>query len=479
MAEIIPLEVPADATRGEKQMHALLKAALVPDEEFIVWFEPKPGGVRQRPDFLVWSQRVGLLIIEVKDWVIEQIAAMDAAQCTVLKGERREDHPSPTQQAYKYSLEYRDYLYRQPELRDLREGYGGKLLFPVGSCAAFTNIRRAEAEKIVSVLGESSCLFADDLEIDCADPDARAGFITRLKNAFSVKFSFDPLSTKQQNALRRCIYPEFHAPTGEPASSNFPPNGANSTMLPRPEMRKPVITSGPGRPESSRLRGWLFGLGAVFCLALASMYPRWQPTLPPSVEPSPVPPTSPSKPKVPKPKKPTPPISTRPALGHPDTDTPNPSPVPDPSVLMVVVQQVRFTVTSCTAGGGALTCGIAVRSVKGDREITIYVHDYVTPTSRVIDSAGREYVADGARLGSHASAGASAQNMLVEGIPLTAELHFPNADSKTGSIALLEVAGELGNQSFKARFRGVPIVSNTSSTRSDGHLAPGITSRAG
>ena len=147
---------------------------------------------------------------------------------------------------------------------------------------------------------------------------------------------------------------------------------------------------------------------------------------------------------------------------------------------MVVVQQVRFTVTSCTAGGGgALTCGIAVRSVKGDREITIYVHDYVTPTSRVIDSAGREYVADGARLGSHASAGASAQNMLVEGIPLTAELHFPNADSKTGSIALLEVAGELGNQSFKARFRGVPIVSNTSSSRSDGHLAPGITSPAG
>ena len=146
---------------------------------------------------------------------------------------------------------------------------------------------------------------------------------------------------------------------------------------------------------------------------------------------------------------------------------------------MVVVQQVRFTVTSCAVGGGALTCGIALRSVKGDREITIYVHDYVTPTSRVIDSVGREYVADGARLGSHASAGASAQNMLVEGIPLTAELHFPDANSKTDSIALLEVAGELGNQSFKAQFRGVPIVSNTSSTRSDGHLAPRITSPAG
>jgi len=153
VAETIPLEVPADATRGEKQIHALLKAALVPDEEFVVWFEPKPPGVRQRPDFLVWSQRVGLLIIEVKDWVVDQIARMDAAQCTVLKGERREDHSSPTQQAYKYSLEYRDHLYKQPELRDLREGYGGKLLFPVGSCAAFTNIRRAEAEKIVSVLG--------------------------------------------------------------------------------------------------------------------------------------------------------------------------------------------------------------------------------------------------------------------------------------------------------------------------------------
>ena len=148
VSEIIPLEVPADATRGEKQIHALLKAALVPDEEFIVWFEPKPGGVRQRPDFLVWSQRAGLFVIEVKNWVVDQIARMDATQCTVIKGERREDHPSPTYQTYKYSLEYRDHLYKQPELRDLREGYGGKILFPVGSCAAFTNIRRAEARKL-------------------------------------------------------------------------------------------------------------------------------------------------------------------------------------------------------------------------------------------------------------------------------------------------------------------------------------------
>ena len=201
MAETIPLEVPSDATRGEKQIFALLKAALVPHEEFIVWFEPKPPGVRQRPDFLVWSQRMGLLILEVKDWAIGQIVEMNATHCTILKGEqRREDHPSPTEQAYKYSLEYRDYLYRQPELRDQRPGYGGKLIFPVGYCAAFPNIRREEAGRIVSVLGDSLCVFADDLEVNCADPDARAGLTAKLKNAFSVRFSFDPLSAEQRGS---------------------------------------------------------------------------------------------------------------------------------------------------------------------------------------------------------------------------------------------------------------------------------------
>ena len=66
------------------------------------------------------------------------------------------------------------------------------------------------------------------------------------------------------------------------------------------------------------------------------------------------------------------PISLRPDSRKPETHTANLSPAPEPSVLMVVVQQVRFSVTGCTAGGGGLTCGIAVRSVKGDQEIAIY-----------------------------------------------------------------------------------------------------------
>jgi hypothetical protein len=62
MAEMIPetLSSSDSATNGEKRVFRLLRDALLPDEDFLVWFEPK--AIKRRPDFLVWSHELGLLV---------------------------------------------------------------------------------------------------------------------------------------------------------------------------------------------------------------------------------------------------------------------------------------------------------------------------------------------------------------------------------------------------------------------------------
>jgi hypothetical protein len=69
MAEMIPESISAapEATTGEKRVFKVLRDTLLPDDDYLVWFEPK--AIKKRTDFLIWSQELGLLVMEVKDWV--------------------------------------------------------------------------------------------------------------------------------------------------------------------------------------------------------------------------------------------------------------------------------------------------------------------------------------------------------------------------------------------------------------------------
>ena len=67
MAEMIPESLSSceNATSGEKRVFAFLRDILLPDDDFVVWYEPRL--LSRYPDFLICSQRHGLLVLEVKD----------------------------------------------------------------------------------------------------------------------------------------------------------------------------------------------------------------------------------------------------------------------------------------------------------------------------------------------------------------------------------------------------------------------------
>jgi len=56
------------ATEGEKKVFRFLREAARPDKEFIGWYEPTVGSLGVEPDFILFGNSLGLLVLEVKDW---------------------------------------------------------------------------------------------------------------------------------------------------------------------------------------------------------------------------------------------------------------------------------------------------------------------------------------------------------------------------------------------------------------------------
>ena len=59
-------------TEVERKIFSFLQAAR-PDSEFICWYEPATGERGLEPDFVLFGNHQGLLVLEVKDWRIDQI----------------------------------------------------------------------------------------------------------------------------------------------------------------------------------------------------------------------------------------------------------------------------------------------------------------------------------------------------------------------------------------------------------------------
>ena len=213
MAEMIPESITTmrGATPGEKRIFRVLEQALQPHADFVVWYEPKTA--HRRPDFLIWADTLGLLVIEAKDWELKSLKALTPNRWTLFHGQDGEGekvHESPLEQARSCAFHYRDLLTRAPDLRQETGPWRGQLLFPVGYCVAFTKITRQQATNagLLDVLGTSFCLFTDDLQ-ENAIPEEQRRFLAQLTRAFPHRFSFPRLNADQFRALRAVIFPEI------------------------------------------------------------------------------------------------------------------------------------------------------------------------------------------------------------------------------------------------------------------------------
>lgn len=208
VANIIPDEVVAFQTEGEERFYKFLRQVAKPDGRYLGWYLPDING--REPDFLVFSKDVGLVIFEVKDWVIDQICEATPQYFILNVAGHQERRKNPIFQAKEYFSYVLEKLTKDGRLLSREPEYYGKVRIPISYGAVFPNINKFEYQdkKLGNVVPVEKTFFWDDLHTSsdiCVDKSGRA-FSEALKEMFNPAFQFQ-VTGKDLEILRNVIFP--------------------------------------------------------------------------------------------------------------------------------------------------------------------------------------------------------------------------------------------------------------------------------
>ena len=146
MARMYPehLEGFEEATEGEKKVFRFLREAARPHKDFTCWYQPSIGSSDRVPDFVLYGKKLGLLVLEVKDWASHQILSYTPHHFTVQISGKTDQKTNPLRQAKSYSNALMEKLRESPEFVSREPAHEGGLKIPVGRMVAFPNISQEE-----------------------------------------------------------------------------------------------------------------------------------------------------------------------------------------------------------------------------------------------------------------------------------------------------------------------------------------------
>lgn len=100
MAKMIPDSVEQFITKGEQKTYRFLEAVTKPNARYLCWYLPDVQG--REPDFILYFQQNGLIILEVKDWNLSQIREANPQHFVLDIGGKTVDRKNPLKQARDY-----------------------------------------------------------------------------------------------------------------------------------------------------------------------------------------------------------------------------------------------------------------------------------------------------------------------------------------------------------------------------------------
>lgn len=207
MAQMIPATVPAQATSGEKALFNILTA--LPDDVFVYYDVP----IKHRyADFVVISPRLGVLMIEIKDWKSSTIVYANSDTIELHLRSHNKNVIHPLKQARQYVFALRDEIQNRLEGRILLQQDGphkGKICFPISYLACLSQISERDIEtlNLSSVFDLGRTLTKEWFTI--ARDIAGAQLEGLLACYFVPKFQFTPLDKTQIDHLRGIIHPHI------------------------------------------------------------------------------------------------------------------------------------------------------------------------------------------------------------------------------------------------------------------------------
>jgi hypothetical protein len=191
-------------SRGELRLAERLKDFL--EENAVVWHNLPVGPRGRRPDFVIIHPDRGLLVLEVKDWRLDNLLSATKTEVELLTERGPVRETSPFEQVRGYMYDVVRTLERDPQLVFPPEHpFKGKAIVPFGFGVVFTRITRKQFEgtDLRDVFQPERCLFRDEMT-ENADPEV---FRARLW-AMVTRRVGAPLTLPQFDRLRALLFPE-------------------------------------------------------------------------------------------------------------------------------------------------------------------------------------------------------------------------------------------------------------------------------
>jgi hypothetical protein len=212
MARMYPTDIEnhEKASKGEKKVHRFLKEAAKPHADFIAWHQPTIGTLGAEPDFILFGKKLGLLVLEVKDWTLHQIKAYNPFEFTLALAGKAVKEANPDKQAKGYVNALTERLRASPDFSSEGPGHEGGFRIPVGRMVVFPRIGRQEYcdRALQWLIPLERTLFKEDLAADgeiLADPSGKE-FLERVSDA--LPFRFRGLTRKGFEKLMLIMWPE-------------------------------------------------------------------------------------------------------------------------------------------------------------------------------------------------------------------------------------------------------------------------------
>lgn len=145
MATLIPtLGSARFDSRGELRFAERLRDFL--EENALVWHNLPVGPWGQRPDFVILHPARGLVVLEVKDWRLDNLIEADRFEVTLLTNTGPVRHVNPIEQVRQYMYRVVDALKQDASLLIPDGPQRGQLCVPFGFGVVLTNITRRQFE---------------------------------------------------------------------------------------------------------------------------------------------------------------------------------------------------------------------------------------------------------------------------------------------------------------------------------------------
>jgi hypothetical protein len=201
MAYTVPETIPmGTGTPGEHRVFKALRNRL-PDD-YLVYYDVAVQG--RYPDFIIIGPDLGVIVLEIKDWRLKSIAAVNAEEVVLREGSGEKIVKHPVRQVREYCLRIVDALKRRTLLYDgqyLRCRWGYGVVFPFLS---WKDLERPSlfGPSLAEALGCTTILSAEDLDQKRLLPALRRLIPPWVRN-------LDPLNSIQIDEIRSILHPEI------------------------------------------------------------------------------------------------------------------------------------------------------------------------------------------------------------------------------------------------------------------------------